>query len=78
MEIHVEGPSLERFSAEQSVKAWWEDCKTARRPNQSARKPYASRSQRPETDEESESELSFSLRDWDTWFGNSDESESDE
>jgi hypothetical protein len=24
------------------------------------------------------SELSFSLRDWDTWFGNSDESESDE
>ena len=73
MEIHVEGPSLERFSADQAVKAWWEDCKTARRPNQSARRPYASR--RPGTDEESESELSLSLSDWDTWFGNSDESD---
>ena len=79
MEIHVEGPSLERFSAEQAAEPWWEHCKSERRPNQSARKPYVPRktTQRDTNtpaDGESESQLSLSLREWDTWFNDSDNS----
>jgi hypothetical protein len=55
------------------TKQWKPGGKIAQRPNQSAQRLYASR--RPRTDEESESELSLSLSDWDTWFGNSDESD---
>ena len=41
MEIKVEGPSLNAFSPKQAVEAWWRDCKTSRRPNQSARKQFS-------------------------------------
>ena len=79
MEIHVEGTSLERFSAEQAAKAWWKDCKSEQRPNQSTRKPYgprktAQKDTNMSADEESESGLSLSLREWDTWFNDSDNS----
>lgn len=80
METRFEGPSLARFSAEQAVELWWEDCKSARRPNQSARKPYTARKSARKTEEDtsesSASEPSFSLSEWDTWF--SDTNDSDE
>ena len=43
LEIFVEGPPLEYFSADQAVELWWRDCCTTRRVNQGPRKPYRPR-----------------------------------
>lgn len=79
LEIRAEGPSLGCFIPDPAVEAWWKDCKSTRRPHQSARKQYAPRkttqtgaSTSHDSDAESEGELSYSLSEWDTWFCDSD------
>lgn len=72
MEINVEGPLLENFSADLAVDLWWADC--ARRPNQGPRKEYRPREKDPESstsdnpDLESKDAAEFTLDDWDDWF----------
>ena len=70
MEINVEGPSFESFSAEHAVKLWWEDC--TRRPNQTFRKVYRKRSStEDDSSDESDSETgheTVTLDAWDDWF----------
>ena len=70
MEINVEGPPPESFSAEHAVKLWWED--RTRRPNQASRKEYKKRSSADNgssDDSESEPEnTSLTLDTWDDWF----------
>ena len=42
IEIKMEGPTVDKFSAEHSVSLWWEDSKTGRRMKQRPRKqPHA-------------------------------------
>ena len=41
MEINMEGPALESFTADSAVDLWWKD--TTRRPNQKEQKDYAPR-----------------------------------
>ena len=68
MEINVESPPPESFSAEHAVKLWWEDC--MRRPNQAYRKDYKKRSSADNgssDDSESEPE-NTSLTLWDDWL----------
>ena len=48
MEINVEGPSPESFSAEQAVNLWWSD--HSRRPNQTPRNKYKPREGQTEAD----------------------------
>jgi hypothetical protein len=75
MEINVEGPPPENFSAEHAVKLWWEDC--TRRPNQAPRKEYKKRSsadsnsQTDETGSEAE-HATLTLDAWDDWFNPAD------
>ena len=72
MEINVEGPLLENFSADLAVDLWWAEC--ARRPNQGPRKEYRPREKDPESstsdnpDLESKDAAEFTLDDWDDWF----------
>ena len=80
----MEGPPLKTFSPKQAVEAWWKDCNSTRRPNQSARKQYAPRktaqtgaSTSSATDQEAEVELQHSLSEWDAWFSDTDSSESE-
>ena len=40
LEIKMEGPTVDKFSAEHSVSLWWEDSKTGRRTKQRPRKQY--------------------------------------
>ena len=40
LEITMEGPAVDKFSAEHSVSFWWEDSKTGRRMKQRPRKQY--------------------------------------
>ena len=40
LEIQVEGACLETFSPKQAVQTWWQDCKSAQRPNQGTQKRY--------------------------------------
>ena len=44
LEIFVEGPPLDCFSADAAVDLWWSSCCTTRRVNQGSRKPYRPRS----------------------------------
>ena len=44
LEIFVEGPPLDCFSANSAVDLWWSSCCTTRRVNQGPRKPYRPRS----------------------------------
>ena len=68
MEINVEGPPPESFSAEHAVQLWWEDC-SARRPNQAPRKEYRKRSSAPEDDSTQQCEdPELTLDAWDEWF----------
>ena len=67
MEINIEGPSFENFSADQAVDFWWADC--ARRPNQSARKEYSPRATAESSESDSEKDAAdFTVDDWDDWF----------
>ena len=64
LEIGIEGPTLDSFSADQAVQLWWEDCRTSRRVNQRQRKEYQQRTQ-PESDSSGEE---LTTEDWDRWF----------
>lgn len=69
LEINLEGPPAENFSAEHAVKLWWEDC--TRRPNQAPRKEYKKRSSADGSSDESGSETEYAtltLDAWDNWF----------
>ena len=72
MEINVERPTLENFSADHAGDLWWADC--ARRPNQGPRKECRPRQKDSETstcdDQEHEGKdtADFTLDDWDEWF----------
>ena len=75
LEIQVEGPSLDSFSPNQAVDQWWKDCKTTRRPNQRARKPYTPQNKGASTSTssndslfEDSSEVSHTLSEWDGLF----------
>ena len=78
LEIHVEGPSLQKFSPNEAVRLWWDDCCTSRRVNQAPRRPYKPRASSSATGFSSEtipssSELGSSedfsaLYDFDSWF----------
>ncbi len=54
LEIQMEGPPLSSFSATEAVHLWWDDCRTTRRVNQEARKPYKPRISSASQDETSE------------------------
>lgn len=71
MEINVEGPPAEDFSADHAVSLWWEDC--TRRPNQAPRKEYRKRvsTNDDSTLDEAEPEA-IALDAWDNWFMDSD------
>ena len=77
LEIFVEGPPLNCFSADPAVDLWWSRCCTTRRVNQGPRKPYKPRSDKSssstasQSDSESE-EVRLALDDWDNWFGTVD------
>ena len=74
LEIQVEGPPLDSFSANDAVSLWWKDCCTTRRTNQQPRKEYACRSRESGPTSTSTTEISednFTLDDWDEWFPNS-------
>lgn len=68
MEINVEGPPAEDFSADHAVSLWWED-----RPNQAPRKEYRKRvsTNDDSTLDEAEPEA-IALDAWDNWFMDSD------
>ena len=71
LEIFVEGPPLDCFSADPAVDLWWSSCCTTRRVNQGPRKPYRPRSDKsgPSTAPQSNSEEEhLALDDWDNWF----------
>ena len=78
VEIHVEGPSLECFSEEQAVEAWWEDCKSEKGPIKELGnrmlhgKPLKNIQICPQM--ESQEVNCLSLHEWDTWFNDSDNS----
>ena len=77
LEIFVEGPPLDCFSADPAVDLWWSSCCTTRRVNQGPRKPYKPRSDKSssstasQSDSESE-EVRLALDNWDNWFGTVD------
>ena len=82
LEIFVEGPPLDCFSADQAVELWWHDCCTTRRVNQGPRKPYRPRKGKedipgPSTVPEQESEVRLVLDDWDEWFTSPEDPELD-
>ena len=90
IEIFVEGPPLGSFSADTAIDLWLNDSSTARRLHQTARKPYkpwekssdnSSGSHevvKIEIDEDTDSEVEFTLDRWDHWFMSSeDEVDSD-
>ena len=62
MEINTEGPPLSSFSADHAVDLWWTQC--ARRPNQSARKPYRSRQEESDKENDTDSQCTITLDDW--------------
>ena len=67
MEINVEGPTPENFSADNTVQLWWAD--RIRRPNQGTRKEYRPRATDNTVSESSDSEPEeFALDDWDRLF----------
>ena len=67
MEINVEGPTPESFSAADAVQLWWAD--RIRRPNQRARKDYHPRPTDNAVSESSDSEPEeFALHDWNRLF----------
>ena len=73
LEIFVEGPPLDCFSADPAVDLWWSSCCTTRRVNQGPRKPYRPRIDKssPSTAHQTESEseeVHLALDDWDNWF----------
>ena len=47
LEIFVEGPPLDCFSADAAIDLWWSSCCTTRRVNQGPRKRYRPRSDKP-------------------------------
>ena len=70
---------METFSPKQAVEEWWKDCKTTRRPNQRARKPYTAQNKGASTStsssdslSEDSSEVSHTLSEWDSWFGDTE------
>lgn len=76
MEISVEGPELENFSADHAVQLWWSD--RTRRPNQAPRKQYRKRTSEIETESssgESELEPGSTLDAWDQWFSTADDTD---
>ena len=82
LEIFVEGPPLDCFSADQAVELWWHDCCTTRRVNQGPRKPYRPRKGKedipgPSTVPKQESEVRLVLDDWDEWFTSPEDPELD-
>ena len=70
MEISVEGPELENFSADHAVHLWWSDC--TRRPNQAPWKQYTNRASSEVESESSNSESKLepdsTLDARDQWF----------
>ena len=76
LEIFVEGPPLDQFSADSAVELWWTSCRTTRRVNQSARKPYRQRASCRTA--ETEEEMPLALDEWDTLFGATAEPDTDE
>ena len=69
LEINLEGPQFDTFSADSAVELWWSE--VARRPNQKSRKEYRPRDKSNSPDELEESGKAteeFSLDDWDQWF----------
>ena len=71
MEINVEGPSLDNFSADRAINLWWSD--RTRRPNQKPRKEYRKRKQTNNDDSDPEETASdFSIDHWDAWFADDD------
>ena len=67
MEINIEGPTPESFSADDAVQLLWAD--RMRRPNQGARKQYQSRATDSTLSESSDSEPEeFALDNWDRLF----------
>jgi len=83
LEIYIEGPTLEDFSADSAIELWLSEC--TQRPQQNARKKYKSRDQSvgssSTTDQlESKSDgdgepQKLTLDEWDQWFGSSDDSD---
>ena len=65
LEINIEGPPFESFSAGSAVDLWW--AQAVHRPNQKSRKDYRSR------EGSSSSTDDDSLDDWDQWFNNNSE-----
>ena len=56
LEIFVEGPPLDGFSADPAVDLWWSRCYTTRRVNQGPRKPYKPRSDKSSSSTASQSD----------------------
>ena len=74
LEIQVEGPSLQNFSADEAVRLWWDSCCTSRRVNQAPRKSYKPRETSTSASSEaagsssSESTEPNTLNDWDDFM----------
>ena len=72
LEIQVEGPSLDGFSASDAISLWWKDCCTTRQVNQQPREEYKLRESEPSSSNTTEcSEVSqdtITLDDWDEWL----------
>ncbi len=71
LEILIEGPLLDCFSADSAVDLWRSSCCTTRRVNQRPRKPYKPRNGKsgPSTESatpqsDSEEEVHLALDDW--------------
>ena len=79
LEIFVEGPPLDKFSADSAVELWWTSCTTTRRVNQTPRKSYRPRASNESTSCTTESEeIPLALDEWDTLFGTTAEPGTDE
>ena len=57
MEINVEGPSVENFTADHAIKLWWGD--KTRWPNQKPRKQYRKRQAETESDQEATKRVNY-------------------
>ena len=87
LEIFVEGPPLEYFTADQAVELLWHDCCTTRRVNQGPRKLYRPRKGKEDipvctplqclTSRTPIQEVHFVLDDWDEWFISQEDSDVD-
>jgi len=82
LEIHIEGPKLDEFSANSAIDLWLSEC--TRRPQQNARKQYKSREQTAgsssnvDVESDKQDNHTFTLDEWDQWLCSSDDSVSED